>query len=705
MGHLSTDIPIFLSSTFTDLMELRRDVARRLREVFGAQLIVMESFGSDEAPPAIASVRKVRECDVFVGIYARRYGTVDPATGKSITELELDEAERALSAGNIAGILLFLLDEAAPWPASRADTDAAAIQRLERLRERAKQHTISKFRKAGDLPFLVIKAVLTKIKDRLSAASPTPRHFDLPTERKLVQPIGMEFLTSADRQRFCGREAKVRELLHRVGVNPITLLLGNSGSGKTSLIHAGLFPDAVAKGWRPVYARPLGLPRSDVSIALFGAIFEGASTYRGSPIPLLEQAVAAVRPHRVLLIIDQFEDTLSSREPIEAEHLVEDLRTIRYLEDPNIRVLLSYRADLEARLGQFWQLLSGSPRGLARVYLTGISQAEAWKSVEKACMDLHVTLALTVPEAEQVQKDLLSSSARQGEEGIYPPYIQMLVDHMWRTTGEGSTSYQMRDYLTAGGMEGVTGGYLARQLAYAHDTGGHVNSVLVSLVRSYGVKAQKSLADIVTETSLTAQACELALERLIDLRLVRHIRDMYEVAHDFLAHEISAKLVDSEEREFKRFRELLSTKAAAFDTTRSLLTVMELLVLFSYKERVLPSDGELRLILASWARVKAPGLFWILAATPSRVAELVRAEEGKGELEDDGRAMLVLLRRRVTGRPFQGRDWVVFRRYRLGLEMAALLSSHATECPDTVISFALRSRHSRQKTSRSSTPA
>jgi hypothetical protein len=111
MSELSTDVRIFISSSFIDLSELREEVATRLREVFGARLLIMETFGSDEAPPEISSVRRVRKSDVFVGIYARRYGTVDRTTGKSITELELDEAERSHSAGNLSGILLYWLAE------------------------------------------------------------------------------------------------------------------------------------------------------------------------------------------------------------------------------------------------------------------------------------------------------------------------------------------------------------------------------------------------------------------------------------------------------------------------------------------------------------------------------------------------------------------------------------------------------------------
>src|SRR6266576_5537379 len=150
MSELSTDVRIFISSTFIDLKELREEIASRLREVFGARLLIMETFGSDEAPPEISSLRKVRESDVFIGIYARRYGTVDVTTGKSITELELDEAERTLSAGNLMAILLYWLADDANWPARFCEKDAVAIRRLSSLKEHARQHTYTPFSDPAD---------------------------------------------------------------------------------------------------------------------------------------------------------------------------------------------------------------------------------------------------------------------------------------------------------------------------------------------------------------------------------------------------------------------------------------------------------------------------------------------------------------------------------------------------------------------------
>ena len=292
--------------------------------------------------------------------------------------------------------------------------------------------------------------------------------------------------------------------------NRITLLLGNSGSGKTSLIHAGLFPAAIGADWFPVYTRSLGLPRSDVVSGLLASVFDGPHSYRGALLSPLEQAAAAVVPQRLLLVIDQFEDILMARDEGEAESLVRDLQTIHYWEDPRIRVLVSYRADLEARLGRFWQLISGSPEGLARVYVAGISASEAWKSVDSACMDLRIKLELSEAEKTQLGKDLQSFSSSHGEQGVYPPYIQMLIDHIWRKASTQRGAYRFDDYLTCGAMQGVTEGYLARQLAYATDTKGHLKAALVSLVRGGNRRLDRQVFQRCRRRNLTAPDCRTA---------------------------------------------------------------------------------------------------------------------------------------------------------------------------------------------------
>ena len=84
------------------------------------------------------------------------------------------------------------------------------------------------------------------------------------------------------------------------------------------------------------------------------------------------------------------------------------------MSDPSFRIVVSYRADLEARLGRFWQTISGSPSGLPRVYVAGIGADEALMSVETACSDLQIELELSDREKIHIKKDLQAFSSRPG---------------------------------------------------------------------------------------------------------------------------------------------------------------------------------------------------------------------------------------------------------------------------------------------------
>ncbi|NDJ76982.1 MAG: DUF4062 domain-containing protein [Chloroflexi bacterium] len=86
---------IFISSTSKDLIEHREHLLPALTQA-GYDYIAMEEFGARDADAIDVSLREVRSCDIFVGIYARRYGYIpnDPRNPqrRSITEMEYHEA-------------------------------------------------------------------------------------------------------------------------------------------------------------------------------------------------------------------------------------------------------------------------------------------------------------------------------------------------------------------------------------------------------------------------------------------------------------------------------------------------------------------------------------------------------------------------------------------------------------------------------------
>jgi len=67
--------------------------------------------------------------------------------------------------------------------------------------------------------------------------------------------LGLASFTEETRAYFYGREDEVAELARRVQRKLLTILFGQSGLGKTSILRAGLVPRLRAQGYCPIYVR------------------------------------------------------------------------------------------------------------------------------------------------------------------------------------------------------------------------------------------------------------------------------------------------------------------------------------------------------------------------------------------------------------------------------------------------------------------
>ena len=100
---------VFLSSTYVDLIAHRR-LAIEALERLGQQVDRMEVFGARPEEATTASLNEVVRCDLFVGIYAHRYGSLAPGTDRSITETEYRHAVTRETP-----VFCFLVDDDHPW--------------------------------------------------------------------------------------------------------------------------------------------------------------------------------------------------------------------------------------------------------------------------------------------------------------------------------------------------------------------------------------------------------------------------------------------------------------------------------------------------------------------------------------------------------------------------------------------------------------
>lgn len=101
---------IFISSTFLDLIEYRESVQKGLRQM-GLIDISMENFGARDGRPKNECLRIIKEeTDLFVGIYAHRYGHIPKGEEYSITQ-----SEYIIASEYKVPRLIYVIDENYPW--------------------------------------------------------------------------------------------------------------------------------------------------------------------------------------------------------------------------------------------------------------------------------------------------------------------------------------------------------------------------------------------------------------------------------------------------------------------------------------------------------------------------------------------------------------------------------------------------------------
>ena len=227
---------------------------------------------------------------------------------------------------------------------------------------------------------------------------------------------------------FHGRTQEISELCNLVEHNALTVLFGQSGLGKTSLLQAGLFPRLLRSDSFPLYLRldhqpPAGGEASvlaqQVKEGLRKAIL--ASTLE-APVPndaetlweyFFRRTTEFWSPdHRLLtplLVFDQFEEmfTLGSEDPAQWERsraLIEELSNLVYAWPPKAieleldatpskarayargqqrcRVILSLREDFLADLDDLHPLLPLFPDN--RFRLRRMTPAQALEAIERS---------------------------------------------------------------------------------------------------------------------------------------------------------------------------------------------------------------------------------------------------------------------------------------------------------------------------------
>jgi WD40 repeat protein len=182
-------------------------------------------------------------------------------------------------------------------------------------------------------------------------------------EADIVNPYkGLRAFQMADAQDFFGREALINHLVARMDekheLHRFLAVVGPSGSGKSSAVHAGLVPalwdDAVDQSgdWFTIDMTPGTHPLRQLEAALLSIAAEPPSDlYKmlkadsNGLIWAADRIMGGIKTD-LLLIVDQFEELFTLTEDNEERtHFLDLLQTAVTAPDSRLRIIITLRAD------------------------------------------------------------------------------------------------------------------------------------------------------------------------------------------------------------------------------------------------------------------------------------------------------------------------------------------------------------------------
>ncbi|MFD9136681.1 trypsin-like peptidase domain-containing protein [Streptomyces bottropensis] len=267
-------------------------------------------------------------------------------------------------------------------------------------------------------------------------------------EQEVCPYRGLEPFTVEHARWFQGRQEAVRQVVTNLAQQRrLTLLLGPSGSGKSSLLQAGVLR-ALAAGelpgsdrWLPVLTRPRQDMLAEIERAgLPGAVEDGIAAAVG------RRLAAEPGGERILLIIDQFEElfTQPGNGPQRLQLAVADQITTAVGSHAQLSVILVMRDDFYPQLAAKEPgLLEAAMPGLLNVPGT-LSRQDLHDIITLPALDVGLRFQPGLP--EQIITDVLATTPEAAITREAPvtvlPLLEMTLSQLWLRRQDGYLTHE-----------------------------------------------------------------------------------------------------------------------------------------------------------------------------------------------------------------------------------------------------------------------
>ncbi|WP_295446000.1 AAA family ATPase [uncultured Thiodictyon sp.] len=363
----------------------------------------------------------------------------------------------------------------------------------------------------------------------LEQLPPTP---DAAVVDRLPQPgespyLGLLAFDAGQRHLFFGREADSDAVLKRLQTQPFFMLLGNSGSGKSSLLAAGILPRLLVADWLTLSIKPGNDLFDTLAAALVPQLYpdpaeQAAQRERLARLlaepdyrldHLLQGLITKQPKRRVLLAVDQFEElfTLCADRDRQRRAVELLLYAVRGGEAGAVSLLIVLRADFFGRcldIDALKQLLDRWP-----TYNLGTMGRDALRDAIVRPAE-YSGVRLEDGLADRILADL-------GDEPGHLTLLQTALDELWQRSDRRLLTF--RGYHAIGGVAEALSRKADDVLKVSSDAGRDIlRRIFVQLVRPG--EGEEDTRQIATAAQVGAENWD-EVSRLANARLVVTGRD------------------------------------------------------------------------------------------------------------------------------------------------------------------------------------
>lgn len=286
---------------------------------------------------------------------------------------------------------------------------------------------------------------------------------------------GLRAFERSESRLFFGRQQQVFDILERLKTHKFLAVLGTSGSGKSSLMKAGVLP-SLAKGymgdigarWSIAEMKPGDQPFSRLAEALLSdPIFQRAwnpNGNRAAPSLTAElrggwRSLHEILAHnplpdgtKLLLLVDQFEELFRFRKREENQATAFVALLLEACEHPDIYVALTMRSDFLGAAAEFQNLPERINDGL---YLTPrLSREQLREAIRTPALQFDGDVE------DSLINHLLNEASNDPDQ---LPLLQHALMRLWESSDDGILKFA--DFDGMNGLKGALDGHA--ELAYA----------------------------------------------------------------------------------------------------------------------------------------------------------------------------------------------------------------------------------------------